>query len=354
MVTNRKEIKLSCFYWSLKEDLTLVVPSIKGSSGTKSYAENTIRGLSSLNVDYRTISVRKIELSFRGKPYFGIFFQYLQSTTKKGQTKVVHALSPDVVIKGTDIVTIHDIIPFLNPEIYMKSLYDKMAYRLSFGRALQVKTLLLSTETGKGTFLDRTGIDNSRVKVVHHSIDHEKFFPERFNPYEESNKVKVISVSDFNPRKRIDVLIDALGGDKEIDLYHIGPKQGWSSRFEELSRKAKNYENVKLLGPMDSKKLREYLTFADLFVYLSDNEGFGLPPIEAMACGTNVVVNDLPVFKETLDDQAYFCKIDDFGRDVVMNAIKKRKDPKQLIRFSMRYSIENHARNLLEVYKNTS
>lgn len=332
-------------------NITLVYPEINGNSGTKSYVENTFNGLTSIGVTFDKIAVKKREIHLAGKPYFGILLQYLSSLTKSGKSKIVHALSPDVVIRGTNIVTVHDIIPFTNPDIYIKSYYDRIAYGLSLSRALKIDKILISTEVGREIFLRKTGIDEERVKVVYHSINHSKFFPENVNPFPDSNKINIVMVSDLNPRKRIDIIIKAIGGDDEINFYHIGPSQGWVNRRNELLRESEKYTNVKFIGPADDQSLRKYLTFADLFVFLSDNEGFGLPPIEAMACGTNVLVNDLPVFRETIGGVAFFCELSKFGKSDIMHAIQNRLPRDVLIEFSKRYSIEKYAKKLNEIYK---
>ena len=333
-------------------DVTLVFPDIKGSSGTKSYVENTMKGLGKIGVKYARIPIKKREVSINGKPYFGILFQYLSSLSKSAKTKVVHSLSPDAVVKGTNIVTVHDIIPFTSPETYIKSYYDKLAYRLSFSRSLKVKTILLSTEVGKKEFKEKTGITDERLKVIPHSIDHSKFFPEDFSPYPDDGKINIVMVSDFNPRKRIDKIIEAVGGDKEINFYHIGPVQGWSDRYKLLLKRSENYKNIKFLGPLDNKRMREFVTFSDLFVFLSDNEGFGLPPLEAMACGTNVLVNDLPVFRETMRTYAHFIELDKLSRNDIIEAIKHKIERDDLIDYSHNFSIETYAENLIKIYQN--
>lgn len=330
--------------------VTLVFPDIKESSGTKSYVENTMNGLSTIGVKYDRIAIKKREISLNGKPYFGILFQYLSSISRNAGTKVVHSLSPDVVLKGTNIVTVHDIIPFTNPDIYMKSYYDKIAYKLSFSRSVRVKTILLSSQVGKIEFKEKTGISDERLKVIYHSINHSKFFPEKTNPYPDDGKLNIVMVSDFNPRKRIDKVIEAIGGNAEINFYHIGPTQGWNDRCKTIMSYGSKFKNVKFLGKLDSKSLREYLTFADLFVFLSESEGFGLPPIEAMACGTNVLVNNLPIFHETMGSIAFFAPLSDFNKDFIISAIKNKRNHNELIEFSKKYSTLNYAHNLNNVY----
>lgn len=333
-------------------NITIVFPDISGRSGTKSYVENTLKGLSKIGIRYDIIPIKKREISLRGKPYFGIIFQYISSLSKHANTGIVHSLSPDVVIKGTNIVTIHDIIPFTNPDIYMKTAYDKLAYKLSFSRSLKIQKILVSTEIGKKDFINKTGIEEERIKVLHISIDHSKFFPENRNPFPNDGKLNLVMVSDFNPRKRIDKIIEVIGGDNEINFYHIGPTQGWSDRFRSLLKSSENFKNVKFLGPLDYKKMREFITFSDLFVFLSDNEGFGLPPIEAMACGTNVLVNDLPVFRETMQTYAHFIDLDKFSRNDIINATKHKIEKDRLIEYSLKFSIVEYAENLKKIYSN--
>lgn len=332
-------------------DVTLVFPDIKGNSGTKSYVENTFNGLKKIGFDFDKIPIRKREITIGKKPYFGILFQYGSSLFKSANTKIVHSLSPDVVIKGTNLVTIHDIIPFTNPDIYMKSIYDKIAYKLSFSRSLKVQRILVSTEIGKRDLLNKTSINAEKIKVLHISIDHSKFFPESVNPYPKDGKLNLVMVSDFNPRKRIDKIIEAIGGDDEINFYHIGPIQGWSDRYRSLLKSSVNFKNIKFLGPLDNKKMREFITFSDLFVFLSDNEGFGLPPLEAMACGTNVLVNDLPVFRETMQTYANFIRLDKLSKNDIIGAIKHKIEKNCLIDYSYNFSVDKYAENLIEIYQ---
>ena len=334
----------------MNDELTIVYPNLRSSSGTKSYIENTISGLDQMGVKFNKITIKKREITISGKPYFGILLQYISSLFKKGNTKVVHSLSPDVVIKGTNIVTIHDIIPFIKPEIYMRSTYNRIAYGLSFERSLKVKSLLVSTEIGKKELLEKTDVSPERVSVIHHSIDHRRFFPVESNPYPEDGKINIAMVSDFNPRKRIDKIIQAIGGDPEINFYHIGPLQGWEYRYKELRKMSELYNNIHFMGALANNKMREYLSFADLFIYLSDGEGFGLPPLEAMACGSNVLVNDLPVFRETLNGFASFANLEDFSKEDIIRSLKSKKSKNDLINYTQRFSIKQHATSLLEAY----
>lgn len=334
----------------MKNNISIVFPEIKSDSGTKTYVQNTLSSLNKVNLLYKRVPVKKIELSLLGKPYFGVLFQYLFSAIKSDNSKVVHALSNDVAIRGTNLVTIHDIIPYTNPDIYMNSTYDKIAYRLSYDRSLKVENILLSTQVGKKSFLKCMDIDQDRIKVINIPINHSYFYPGGINPYPDNGKVHVLMVSDFNPRKRIDIIIKELAGNPEIEFYHIGPTQGWVARSNELVGYSKKFENIKFLGQKNIQEVREYMAAADLFLYLSDNEGYGLPPIEAMACGTNVVVNDIPVFKEILGDKAKYVELSKFSSQDLIKAIAEKRDKDTLVNFTQRYSLESYGKKLNDLY----
>lgn len=335
----------------LKTTISIAAPELKVNSGTKTYVENVFKGLDTAGVNYNKIMVKKHEISIKGKPFFGFLSQYANALFKSANTSVVHALSPDSVIKGTNLVTVHDIIPLVRKDIYFRSFYDKLAFSKSIQRLLRIDNLLLSTEIGKTEVMENLNVDEERIRVLHLSIDHGVFFPSSVNPYLDNGKIKVLMVSDFNPRKRIDLAIKALRDDDEIDFYHIGPDNLWERKKSEAVEISKGANNIHILGAVGRDKLRDYISYADLFVYLTEAEGFGFPPIEAMACGTNVLVSDLSVFHETLRDKASFVNNKDFTTEDIKKALSARLDPHKLVEYSRSYSIEKYASGLLDIYK---
>lgn len=331
------------------EKITIVSPKIKGYSGTASYVENVLKGLNLKKIDYDVNFLKKREISLFGKPFFGIFYQIIAAKFLNVSTPVVHALSPEVVVKNTNVVTIHDIIPFTNPEIYIKNLYDKIAYNLAFRKALEVPNMLVSTKYGKAQLSTHLDIDPQKIHVVNHCIDHSKFYPDPVSPYED-NTINIVMVSDFNPRKRIDLIVKAIGGQENLSFYHIGPTQKWESVFSNIVNISKKFNNVHLLGPKDSMATRRYVSNSDLFIYLSEEEGFGYPILEAMACGTNVLVSKIPVFEELFSGIASFTDHESFSIDSIMLALKNRKPKTDIINYSKKFSIEKMATELVELY----
>jgi glycosyltransferase involved in cell wall biosynthesis len=68
---------------------------------------------------------------------------------------------------------------------------------------------------------------------------------------------------------------------------------------------------VTLTGAVDDDALAAIYSGAHALVFPSDDEGFGLPPLEALACGTPVAACDIPALREVLDDRVELTPVDD-------------------------------------------
>ena len=134
-----------------------------------------------------------------------------------------------------------------------------------------------------------------------------------------------------------------------MTLYHIGPVNSWKERAEMLRETASKAGNTRLVGAVDDETLRRYISNADAFVYISDCEGFGLPPIGALACGINVVVNDLPVFRETIGRIATISDIENF-EEAVLRTLNNKRSREELVNFSKKYSLKNEIDSLIKLY----
>jgi glycosyltransferase involved in cell wall biosynthesis len=101
-----------------------------------------------------------------------------------------------------------------------------------------------------------------------------------------------------DPRKRIAALTKAA---RSMPLVLVGATGPW----------ARELPDVILTDRVDDEELAAIYTGAHALVFASDDEGFGLPPVEALACGTPVVACDVPAVREALGDRAEFCPVDD-------------------------------------------
>jgi len=154
-----------------------------------------------------------------------------------------------------------------------------------------------------------------------------------------------------------------------IKAYHLAKKQipnlnlvvGGLPDFK--TEKAYNlwkqkYEDIKFVGFVPNDEIPYYYSLGDIFItYSYGFEGFGLTPIEAIACGTPVICSELPVFKEVLQNNAVFVKPKSpklLGRAIInllKNDQKREKLIKDAQRYISRYSWNSVGKKLEQVYQ---
>jgi len=122
----------------------------------------------------------------------------------------------------------------------------------------------------------------------------------------------LLAVGTLEPRKNLRVLVAAFAGlvadHADVPPLVIAGGAGWG---EALDLSTIPNDRVILTGHLPLPSLRSLVAGATLLVFPSIDEGFGLPSLEALACGVPVVANDLPVTREVLGDQAVFCDAGD-------------------------------------------
>ncbi len=125
----------------------------------------------------------------------------------------------------------------------------------------------------------------------------------------------VLALGTIEPRKNLPMLVAAFdaiaGADPEIRLVVVGP-DGWGTdAFTEAVARARHRRRVHRLGWVDERGRRDLLAGASVFAYPSIYEGFGLPPLEAMAAGTPVVAARAGAIPEIVGDAAILVDPDD-------------------------------------------
>ncbi|HCR4577211.1 TPA: glycosyltransferase family 4 protein, partial [Enterococcus faecium] len=135
-------------------------------------------------------------------------------------------------------------------------------------------------------------------------------------------------LATLEPRKNLRLLIDAyadliLEGRTDKKLVLAG-RRGWkiNDLLNNLDENVKN--NIVLTGFIDDKDLPKLYKSASVFIFPSLYEGFGIPALEALACGTQTIVSNIPIFKEAFGDAVtYFLNND---KDDLKNKMITYKD----------------------------
>ncbi len=202
------------------------------------------------------------------------------------------------------IATIHDLTIEKFPELHLSEsiFFTKRRHRKLADS--DTKIIAVSEQT-KADYVDYYGVDPERVKVIYHGVN------KRYRPTDSAavegkyglEKPYILFVGTLEPRKNLVRLVEAFWQLKEQEriphqLVMVG-KNGWG--MDELDRKIRERgleDQIVRLGYVPEVDKPSLISGADVFVYPSLYEGFGLPVLEAMACGTPVVTSDVSALPE--------------------------------------------------------
>jgi len=221
------------------------------------------------------------------------------------------------------VSTIHDLAPFHVAEKYD---WKRMFYGRVIARRLaqrQHRIIAISEYTARD--IEKFfGLPSERITVIHNGLDHERFHPgsreeainsaaERFGlkhpfflyvsrlEHPAKNHVRLISAfEEFKSTFQSDWQLALAGGD-----WH------GAETIHEAIRKSKFTSDIRCLGFVPDEQLPELYRAADVFVYPSLHEGFGLPPIEAMACGCPVITSTRGALAEVIGEAAAIVEPED-------------------------------------------
>ncbi|HEY3110763.1 MAG TPA: glycosyltransferase family 1 protein [Chloroflexota bacterium] len=216
------------------------------------------------------------------------------------------------VRRGHTIVTVHDLSFLLHPECAdegLRNYLERMVPR-AVRRADFVVADSANTQNDLIVLLDA---DPAQVEVVYPAVD------ERFCQIEDESALAalrdkynlhfpfILNQNMIEPRKNIPRLIEAFARLKrDLGIAHrlvIGGGLGWM--YESVFQAVEDQEvadSVVFLGYVPDEDLPPLYNLADLFVYPSLYEGFGIPAVEAMACGTPVVTSNTSSLPEAVGD----------------------------------------------------
>lgn len=225
------------------------------------------------------------------------------------------------------VVTIHDLGAEFLPQ------YHKFPQKLYLNRtteyvAKHATHLIAVSEATKKDLIKRLGVAEKRITVVYESWDREVFH----KPSEDAvanvrrmyklDKEYLLFVGTIQPRKNLERLIEAFSQAKvDHDLVLAG-KPGWlTDQIYLASRKLGVGNRVKFLNHVPSEDLSGLYGGATAFVFPSLYEGFGIPVLEAMACGTVVLTSSVTSLPEVGGNAALY--IDPESVDSIKNGIEE-------------------------------
>lgn len=229
--------------------------------------------------------------------------------------------APILLFKKNMVSTIHDICCWDCPET-MATL-SKWYFRISFRVAvLKCKFITTVSDFSKARIIAKLKCSRSKIFVIRSAVDRKFMQVEPLSDDVDTIKKKYklpenyfLSLSTLEPRKNLRLLIEAyqklvVESDCDIPLVLAGRK-GWKidQLLEGINEQVKS--QIHFTGFVDDEDLPAIYRGANFFVFPSKYEGFGLPPLEAMACGVPVLSSDAASMPEVLGDAAMYFKSED-------------------------------------------
>lgn len=219
-------------------------------------------------------------------------------------------------IRNPFIITVHDLIRYLDlsksePLIHRPNSRDRFYLRLDYKGVRKAKHVIAVSNATKSDLVKHLSIPEERISVVYEGVDHSVFYPARRSltfPY-------VLYVGSEQPRKNLPVLLRAfriLKGDsrfRSLKLVKVGTAGSREADFRGATLKVINNLGVAgevvFTGRVSEEELRTYYSNAACLAFPSIYEGFGLPLLEAMACGCPVVASVIPSTLEVVGDAGW-------------------------------------------------
>jgi glycosyltransferase involved in cell wall biosynthesis len=210
------------------------------------------------------------------------------------------------------VVTLHDLIPVKHPELEKRA--AQLYWRLHIRRAAQKSDFVITiSEWAKTEIMEEYGVPEGRIAVIMQSYDPRMLLPR--DP-EQGRVIRkrhglsegyILYVGTIQPRKNLISLIEAyelLKCDRAtVPKLVIAGRKGWMydtifSRISDLGLT----EDIVFIGFVDDDELPFIYDGASVFIYVSLLEGFGRPPLEAMACGVPVITSNTTAIPEVVGE----------------------------------------------------
>ena len=250
------------------------------------------------------------ESAFRPMPRSRLIGRHLQWPARIRQLKPDAYFGPAGAMPLGDVgcpavITVHDLAIYRNPGWFPGR--QPLSTRLVVPRSvLRADVVIAVSESTASDVVDIFGIPRSRIEVVPHGVatsftpmSAEDLaaararlgLPERF----------ILCVGTIQPRKNIETLLEAWAMMRDRpDLVLVG---AWGWHFDSIrARMERMGPAVHHLPALDPTDLPAVYNLARVLAHPAWYEGFGLPPLEAMACGTPVVVSDRSSLPEVVED----------------------------------------------------
>ena len=292
----------------------------------------------------------------------------LPAYVRRAGLDLFHGTNYEVPLRNRErnILTVHDLSVFNFPETHDRRIAKRARRRLPI-MLRSAARVITPTEAVKRELIERFQI-NPGVVAVTPEAPRKSFQP---MPVGETLAVKqrlgiaddfILSVGTIEPRKNLLTLVRAFAEllrdtEHRPQLVIAGPKGWLSAEFDRALAEANFGDRLRMIGYVGDDDLRALYSSCTAFVSPSLYEGFGLPPLEAMACGAPVIASRIAAHVETLGAHAHLVEPTDeraLGRamaSLLEDQIERNRMSQSGIEQAARFTWEKTAKLTLKVYE---
>lgn len=272
---------------------------------------------------------------------------------------------------GRAIVTCHDLDAFnclLDPQRERRSFAFRAMTRRILSGLQTAAHVTCDTAATRDNILKHQLLPPERLTVVHNGV-HPALSPnpDPFADRELANKLgrdpgacpELLHVGSTIPRKRIDVLLRAFAEVRKrapnCRLIRVGTP--FTLEQEALAAELNIRQHIDGLERLDTRLLASCYRRSLVVLQPSESEGFGLPVIEALACGTPVIASDIPPLREIGGEAADFCPVGEVSSwanailAILVGNDEKSSRRSRALQQASRFTWTNYAEQMLAIYR---
>lgn len=247
-------------------------------------------------------------------------------------------------------------------EFSKKNILIEAEYLLKGIQIANAKRIITDSETSKKEIISVYPFATNKICVIYCFIL-EKFQVQNFKPLNFMKKPYVLNVGQLLPKKNHFRMIKAFQEanrklENKYHFYIVGNGEHTYSRelIRSVNKNFKN-DNIYILNDIDDKLLKRIYSNADLFLFPSLHEGFGIPPLEAMSFKLPVITSNLSALPEIYSNAAYLVNPFDISEisNAIIKILKNDKLRNELIKKGKKritlYNQKNSVKKLLQEIK---